>query len=99
MTSRVKQNDTDADRILYECLDSSPPRSFLMIAGAGSGKTTSLIKGLSEALKKHGKKLKLRRQRIACITYTEIAAGEIWADVGNNPLVHGNRSPLQNWRS
>ena len=22
------------------------------------------------------------------ITYTEIAAGEIWADVGNNPLVH-----------
>ena len=59
-----------------------------MIAGAGSGKTTSLIKGLNEALKKHGKKLKLRRQRIACITYTEIAAEEIWADVGNNPLVH-----------
>lgn len=88
MTSRVKQNDTAADRKLYECLDSSPPTSFLMIAGAGSGKTTSLIKGLSEALKKHGKKLKLRRQRIACITYTEIAAQEIWADVGNNPLVH-----------
>lgn len=88
MTSRVKQNDTAADRKLYECLDSSPPTSFLMIAGAGSGKTTSLIKGLSEALKKHGKKLKLRRQRIACITYTEIAAEEIWADVGNNPLVH-----------
>ena len=88
MTSRVKQNDTSADRKLYECLDSSPPKSFLMIAGAGSGKTTSLIKGLNEALKKHGKKLKLRRQRIACITYTEIAAEEIWADVGNNPLVH-----------
>lgn len=88
MTSRAKQNDTNADRKLYECLDSSPPKSFLMIAGAGSGKTTSLIKGLSEALKQHGKKFKLRRQRIACITYTEIAAQEIWADVGNNPLVH-----------
>jgi DNA helicase-2/ATP-dependent DNA helicase PcrA len=88
MTRRANQNDTAADIRLYECLNSSPPRSFLMIAGAGSGKTTSLIKGLSEALKKHGKKLKLRRQRIACITYTEIAAGEIWADVGNNALVH-----------
>jgi DNA helicase-2/ATP-dependent DNA helicase PcrA len=88
MTSRIKQSDTAADRNLYECLDSSPPTSFLMIAGAGSGKTTSLIKGLSEALKKHGKKLRLRRQRVACITYTEIAAEEIWADVGNNPLVH-----------
>jgi len=59
-----------------------------MIAGAGSGKTTSLIKGLSEILNKHGERLKLRRQKIACITYMEIAAGEIWADVGNNPLVH-----------
>jgi DNA helicase-2/ATP-dependent DNA helicase PcrA len=59
-----------------------------MIAGAGSGKTTSLIKGLTEILVKHGERLKLRRQQVACITYTDIAAGEIWADVGNNPLVH-----------
>lgn len=88
MTSRAQQKDTEADRELYGCLNSSPPRSFLMIAGAGSGKTTSLIKGLSEILNKHGERLKLRRQKIACITYTDIAAGEIWADVGNNPLVH-----------
>jgi DNA helicase-2/ATP-dependent DNA helicase PcrA len=59
-----------------------------MIAGAGSGKTTSLIKGLAEILNKHGDRLRLRRQKVACVTYTEIAAGEIWADVGNNPLAH-----------
>lgn len=59
-----------------------------MVAGAGSGKTTSLIKGLASILAIHGERLRLRRQRVACITYTEIAAGEIWADVGNNPLVH-----------
>jgi DNA helicase-2/ATP-dependent DNA helicase PcrA len=88
MSSRAQQNDTEADRELYDCLNSMPPRSFLMVAGAGSGKTTSLIKGLTEILDKHGEKLKLRRQKVACITYTEIAAGEIWADVGNNPLVH-----------
>ena len=59
-----------------------------MVAGAGSGKTTSLIKGLTEILDKHGERLKLRRQRVACITYTDIAAEEIAGDVGNNPLVH-----------
>lgn len=88
MTSRAKQKDTEADRELYCCLNSTPPRSFLMIAGAGSGKTTSLIKGLTEILNKHGESLKLRRQKVACITYMDIAAGEIWADVGNNPLIH-----------
>ena len=88
MTSRALQKDTEADRELSSCLNSSPPRSFLMIAGAGSGKTTSLIKGLAGILDRHGERLKLRRQKVACITYTEIAAGEIWADVGKNPLVH-----------
>jgi DNA helicase-2/ATP-dependent DNA helicase PcrA len=59
-----------------------------MKAGAGSGKTTSLIKGLSSAIRIHDDKLRKFRQRIACITYTEIAAGEIWRDVGSDPLVH-----------
>jgi DNA helicase-2/ATP-dependent DNA helicase PcrA len=88
MSSRAHQKDTEADRELYGCLNSTPPKSFLMVAGAGSGKTTSLIKGLTEILAKHGERLKLRRQKVACITYTDIAAGEIWADVGKNPLVH-----------
>ncbi len=88
MTSRANQRDTNADLELYQCLNAMPPRSFMMIAGAGSGKTTSLIKGLTEILDSHGERLNLRRQKVACITYTEIAAGEIWTDIGNNPLVH-----------
>lgn len=59
-----------------------------MKAGAGSGKTTSLIKGLSSVISHHGEQLRRARQRIACITYTEIAADEIWKDVGNDSLVH-----------
>ena len=88
MSSRAQQPDTQADVDLRHCLEAQPPTSFNMVAGAGSGKTTSLIKGLSSILAIHGERLRLRRQRVACITYTEIAAGEIWADVGNNPLVH-----------
>lgn len=88
MTSRANKPDTQADIELRSCLGNIPPRSFIMKAGAGSGKTTSLIKGLSSAIQIHGGKLKKARQRIACITYTEIAAGEIWRDVGSDPLVH-----------
>lgn len=88
MSSRANKPDTQADIDLRNCLENVPPRSFIMKAGAGSGKTTSLIKGLSSAIRIHGEKLKNARQRIACITYTEIAAGEIWRDVGSDPLVH-----------
>jgi DNA helicase-2/ATP-dependent DNA helicase PcrA len=51
-------------------------------------KTTSLVKALAYIAAQHGKKLQLGRQQIACITFTEIAAAEIWRDVGNNPLIH-----------
>ncbi|NTF59419.1 ATP-dependent helicase [Agrobacterium rhizogenes] len=88
MSSRVNKPDTQADVTLQQCISASPPQSFIMKAGAGSGKTTSLIKGLSGVVALHGERLRKNRQRIACITYTEIAAGEIWRDVGNNPLVH-----------
>lgn len=88
MSSRVNKPDTQADIDLRNCLGNVPPRSFIMKAGAGSGKTTSLIKGLSSVIQIHGDKLKKSRQRVACITYTEIAAGEIWRDVGSDPLVH-----------
>lgn len=88
MSSRAQQPDTQADVELRHCLEARPPTSFNMVAGAGSGKTTSLIKGLASIIAIHGERLRLRRQRVACITYTEIAAGEIWADVGNTPIVH-----------
>ncbi|TFW09441.1 ATP-dependent helicase [Oxalobacteraceae bacterium OM1] len=88
MVSRANKPDTQADIDLRSCLASTPPRSFIMKAGAGSGKTTSLIKALSSVVRMHGDKLRKFRQRIACITYTEIAAEEIWRDVGSDPLVH-----------
>lgn len=88
MSSRANRPDTQADIDLRICLGDVPPRSFIMKAGAGSGKTTSLIKGLSSVIRVHGDKLRKARKRVACITYTEIAAAEIWGDVGSDPLVH-----------
>lgn len=85
---RVQQPDTPADISLRECLNSPDKRSFIVVAGAGSGKTTSLVKALATIVEQHGPALKRNRQRVACITYTEIAATEIWTDVATDSLVH-----------
>ncbi len=86
--SRANKPDTAADIELRRCLTNPRKRSFTMVAGAGSGKTTSLVKALATIVSLHGGTLRNLRQKVACITYTEIAAQEIWADVGSNPLVH-----------
>lgn len=88
MTIRVNQPDTPADEQLRQCLDEVPTSSFIMKAGAGSGKTTSLVKALAHLARLRGPRLRQKGQQIACITYTEVAVGEIWGDVGNAPLVH-----------
>lgn len=88
MTRRVGQPDTQADLDLRACLDERPQRSFVMVAGAGSGKTTSLVKALAHLGQTRRTELKTRGQRIACITYTEVAVKEIWGDVGNDALFH-----------
>lgn len=88
MRSRVGQPDTAADIELRGLLDSENLPGFTMVAGAGSGKTTSLIKALAHVVSSRGQDLRRRTQKVACITYTEGAAQEIHADVGSDPLAH-----------
>jgi DNA helicase-2/ATP-dependent DNA helicase PcrA len=88
MTRRIASPDTEADRQLRGCLDEHPTRSFVMIAGAGSGKTTSLVKALAHLERTKGTFLRKRGMRIACITFTQVAVEEIRGDVGNATLFH-----------
>lgn len=88
MTSRIGSPDTQADLEVRACLDQTPPRSFVMVAGAGSGKTTSLVKAIAHLAETRGPSLRRAGQQIACITYTEVAVGEISADVGASSLFH-----------
>lgn len=88
MTTRIGKPDTAADVGLRSCLEQKPLSSFIMVAGAGSGKTTSLVKALDYLGHTRGADLRRRGQQIACITYTDTAVGEIWGDVGNAPLFH-----------
>ena len=76
--------ETEADSKIRECLDFD--RSFSVVAGAGSGKTTSLITALDYIRETKGKTLRRDGKQVACITYTnravEVIAGRLgWDDL------------------
>ncbi|GGR97559.1 DNA helicase [Micromonospora fulviviridis] len=98
MTARTLAPDTDADAQLKRILGSEPSPSFSVVAGAGSGKTTSLVKALAHVAAVKGDVLSAKGQQIACITYTEVAAEEIFQEVGSNPLVHVSTIHSFLWR-
>jgi DNA helicase II / ATP-dependent DNA helicase PcrA len=79
MSISVKQNtiDDSVDEEIYACLNPESPKSFFLFAGAGSGKTRSLVNVLKRFKNAYGKRFRLQRKRIAIITYTNAASDEI----------------------
>lgn len=69
--------DNGVDSELFDCLKLESPKSFFLFAGAGSGKTRSLVNILREFEQKYGKQFRLERKKVAIITYTNAAADEI----------------------
>lgn len=62
--------------------------SFKMEAGAGAGKTYTLVETLRFLIDRSGKQLKQQNQQIACITFTNVAKDEIEKRIDKNPIVH-----------
>lgn len=60
---------------------------FVVKAGAGSGKTYSLVETITNILKSKYELLLTNNQKILCITYTNAAADEIKERIGNTSLV------------
>lgn len=79
--------DDQVDFEIAECLKADAPRSFFLYAGAGSGKTRSLVRGLKHGTEKRGRELSIRGQKIAVITYTNAAADEISSRLDFDHLV------------
>ncbi|MCC4262863.1 ATP-dependent helicase [Oceanimonas baumannii] len=65
------------DDEIYSCLDLDNPKSFFLFAGAGSGKTRSLVEVLKRFRKHNVHRLRLNAQQVAIITYTNAACDEI----------------------
>jgi DNA helicase-2/ATP-dependent DNA helicase PcrA len=81
MAARV---DSEADVLVRKCIDDH--RSFAMIAGAGAGKTSSLVDALRRVRDSDGKNLRKHGQKIACITFTKRAVAVIKARLGFDEL-------------
>ena len=88
MSHRLQQKDTEADERIGKLLDDPVKSGFVVIAGAGSGKTTSLVKALAHIGHEHGARLRREGRRVACITYTHNAVEEIREDIGGDDLFH-----------
>lgn len=75
---------TSADKKIRECIVKR--RSFSVIAGAGSGKTTSLEMALKYLREKEAHWLRRDGKKILCITYTNRAVEVISSRVGQDDL-------------
>ena len=69
--------DFQVDETLEKCILSTPRKSFFLFAGAGSGKTYSLVLLLKKIRNSIGKELLLQGKNVAVITFTNAATDEI----------------------
>lgn len=79
--------DAEADEMILGCLDLEKPRSFFLYAGAGSGKTRSVVEAIRAVCREQGRRLSLTGQKIGVITYTNAACDEIKQRLEFDPRV------------
>lgn len=89
MTDMVDDDnfDAEADKTILACVSLSKPRSFFLYAGAGSGKTRSLVSAIRAICRNQGRRLSITGQRIGVITYTNAACDEIKQRLEFDPRV------------
>jgi DNA helicase II / ATP-dependent DNA helicase PcrA len=77
----------DADRIIEGCLALANPTSFFLYAGAGSGKTRSLVNALQWIREHNREAMWTQGRRVAVITYTNAATDEIKRRIEFDPFI------------
>lgn len=85
--------ETNIVESIYRHIDNQ--KSFVFDAGAGAGKTYTLVQTLQYLLIKHGSELNYHNQKIICITFTNVAANEVKARLGNTKLIEV--CTIHNW--
>lgn len=80
-------HDANVDQEIAACLSVDTPRSFFLFAGAGSGKTRSLVTALQHVQKTMSERLRTKGQRVAVITFTNAASDEIKSRLLFDPLI------------
>ena len=80
--------DKQVDETLEKCILVSPRKSFFLFAGAGSGKTYSLVLLLKKIKDSIGQDLLLQGKQVAVITFTNAATDEIINRLDYSPVFH-----------
>ena len=80
--------DDAVEREIERCLDLESPRSFFLFAGAGSGKTRSLVNALNYINNKYRDLFLSQGKYVGVITYTNAACDEIIHRTHDNPIFH-----------
>lgn len=86
-TLEAQPNDAQVDVEIATCLNLDAPQSFFLFAGAGSGKTRSLVTALQHVQKTMSERLRVKGQRVAVITFTNAASDEIKSRLLFDPLI------------
>ena len=73
---------------MFQCI--LEQRNFRLEAGAGAGKTYSLVKALHRIIEEKGAQFIRRQQKVACITYTNVATDEITRRTDGHPTVRAS---------
>lgn len=79
--------DANVDVEIAACLNLDAPKSFFLFAGAGSGKTRSLVTALEHVQATMSDRLRVKGQKVAVITFTNAASDEIKSRLRFDPLI------------
>ena len=79
--------DAHVDEEIADCLNLDSPKSFFLFAGAGSGKTRSLVTALQHVQMTLSERLRVKGQRVGVITFTNAASDEIKRRLLFDPLI------------
>lgn len=74
-----------AQERVNHCIDHH--QCFRLEAGAGAGKTYSLVQALKRLISERGSDYLRRGKKVACITYTNVAKREISQEIDEHPIV------------
>ncbi len=85
-TAIYNNKDNHVDEELIAFLTQIPPKSFFLKAGAGSGKTQSLVNLLKNLQKERGQEYWLQGKKVAVVTYTKAASVNIRQRLGFHNL-------------
>ena len=89
MLSKINNKNLLKEKGILEKLfqNISENKSTLFNAGAGAGKTYSLIECLKYIIREEGRNLENKNKKVICITYTNVATNEIKERLGNTNLI------------